>query len=550
MIIEYLKRLLFFSGSSENTESPKDVIEESLSRRSVYQIKLEQGYGLADRLNFRPISLEKGVIELETLYHPFDPQYFNNEKQLDITIYLLPDATNPPAFINCTVTLHDVISNTRLRIETPQHVDRISHNKTDRIQLEPRHVPILATWCLIKKCDNIRLLKMFNPLILHMPKGHDQERGLINISSTGACISLDRESYQQHKKDLKNGRDLLVQMSFPGPESTQRYEYLVIASIRYLRPNLVSGRMELGVLFNHFFTSTPKPTWVACDKDGIPELKWLLQSYKKIYLTEIKKKLSALCDPESMEGEVQEPKTSAADRCLESMAAMNKVAHGLFNDCMPPLSNIKLGLQFLQARDEEDTKGSILYNSIQQLEVITTKLENVQEMTSGDKSQFSLLRIRDILNQAIQSFDSIIEANGITLERYVQDNLPDIQGDPRQLRLVFKNLILNAIEALQPHGGGLRISINQDTYQNDLVISVEDTGSGIPSDVRARIFEPYQSIRGYGGLGLGLAVSQRIASAHGGRIDLLTSLGEGSTFTVRLPIASGFSDTDNSESKS
>ena len=549
MIIEYLKRLLFFSGSTENAESPKDVVEESLSRRSVYQIKLEQGHGLTDRLNFRPVALENNLLTLETLYHPFNPHYFQNEKHLDITIYLLPDATNPPAFINCSAALSDVRSNTRLRIELPQHIDRISHNKTDRIQLEPRHVPILATWCLIKKCDNIRLLKMFNPLILHMPKGHDQERGLINISSTGACISLDRESYQQHKKDLKNGRDLLVQMSFPGPKSNQRYEYLIIASIRYLRPNLVSGRMELGLLFNHFFTPTPKPNWVVCEKDGIPELKWLLQAYKTIYLTEIKKKLSALCDPESMESGMEEPAARAVDRCLESMAAMNKVAQGFCNDCLPAISNIKLGLQFLQTRDEQDGKGSILYNSIQQLEIVTTKLENVQEMTSGDKSAFIDLRIRDIINQAVQALDSILEANGIALERYVQNNLPDIQGDPRQLRLVFKNLIINALEALQPHGGTLRIAVSQDAYQQELVISVEDTGSGIPSDVRTAIFEPYQSIRACGGLGLGLAVSQRIASAHGGRIELLTSLGEGSTFTVRLPIASVLPATDNSESK-
>ncbi|MHC1789617.1 sensor histidine kinase [Solidesulfovibrio sp.] len=513
----------------------------------MYQIKLEQGYGLTDRLNFRPVSLDNGTVELETLYHPFDVKYFQNETKLAITIYLLPDAANPPAFINCTAPLLEVISNTRLRIAVPEHVDRLSHNKTDRIQLEPRHVPILAAWCLIKKCDNIRLLKMFNPLILHMPKGSDPDRGLINISSKGACISLGRESYQQHKKDIKNGRDLLLQMSFPGPESTQRYEYLVIAVIRYLRPNLVSGRMEIGLQFNHCFAATPRPHWMDCEKTGIPELKWLLQEYKRIYLAEIKKKLTALCDPDSLEDAAGDAGTAPADSALTAMASMNKVAQGLFNDCLPRLSNIKLGLQFLRGRDENDPKGSLLNTSIQQLEVVTTKLENVQEMTGGDKAVFVAVRLRDILTQAIEAFDSIIESNGITVERHFQDNIPDIQGDPRQLRLVFKNLILNAVESMHPQGGGLRLSITQDTYQNDLVISVEDMGGGIPGDVRARIFQPYQSIKEYAGLGLGLAVSQRIAGAHGGRIELLSSLGEGSTFTVRLPIDACLTDPDKSE---
>ena len=76
-----------------------------------------------------------------------------------------------------------------------------------------------------------------------------------------------------------------------------------------------------------------------------------------------------------------------------------------------------------------------------------------------------------------------------------------------------------------------------DIHENDLVIAVEDSGGGIPPDVRARIFQPYQSIPGNGAPGLGLAVAQRIASAHGGRIELFTSLGEGSTFAVRLPLA-------------
>jgi two-component sensor histidine kinase len=536
MIIEYLKKLLFFSGSSEKNESPADIIRESLARRSVYQVKMQHVHGLTDRLNFRPISLTDNVIELETLYHPYDSNALQEEKNLDITIYLLPDATHPPGFINCTAPLLAVVSNTRLRIAMPRHMDRISHNKTDRLQLEPRHVPILAVWCLIKKCDNVRLLKMFNPLILHMPKGHDHDRGLINISSKGACISLDRDAYQQHKKEIKTGRDLLMQMSFPGQEATERHEFLVIASIRYLRPNLVSGRMELGLQYDHYFSATPKPSWNVCDDDGIPGLKWLLQEYKRLYLIEIKKKLSLLCDPESLEGEAGEEPVVPAQRKLESLASMNRAAQGAFNDCMPILCNVKLALQFLASQDGLNGSAAILSGSIQQLDAVTTKLENIQEMTAGDKAAYVTLRLRDLITQAVESFAGIIEASGIAIERHIQDNLPDIQGDPRQLRLVFKNLILNAVEAMQPQGGRLRISAREDAYQNDIVVSVEDTGGGIPSDVRADIFQPYQSIREYPGLGLGLAVSQRIASAHGGRIELFTSLGEGSAFSVRLPV--------------
>jgi hypothetical protein len=537
MILEYLRKLLFFLHTNDNMESPVAVIKESMTRRSIYQVKLQQPHGLTDRLNFRPAALNGETLEIESLYHPFDPASLTPGQTIDITIYLLPDADHPPGFINCTTSLIEAVSATRLRLALPRHIDRISHNKTDRLQLEPRHAPILAAWCLVKKCDNIRLLKMVNPLILHMPKGFDHERGLIDISPKGACISLDRETYRLHKKDIKTGRDLLLQMAFPGPTGSQRHEFLIVASIRYQRPNLVSGRMELGLQFNHSFSATPKPAWLPCNTEGIAELKWLLQEYKKLYLAEIKTKLSALCDPDSLEAAGAALPDAPADCALSFQAAMNQAALGIFNGCMPQLCNVRLAMQFLRARLPDAEGQEILSNGLEQLEIATMRLENIQETTAGDSSTYETLRPRDIVAQALSFFEHTLAANGIVVERSFQDNLPDIQGDPRQLRLLFKNLLVNALEAMQPHGGRLSLGVSVDIHENDLVIAVEDSGGGIPPEVRARIFQPYQSIPGNGAPGLGLAVAQRIATAHGGRIELFTSLGEGSTFAVRLPLA-------------
>ncbi len=550
MILEYIKKVLFFlPAETDNQESPRAIIKESLARRSVYQIKLEQGQGTTDRINFRPVNLDGTELELETIYQPFFPAYFANVERIDITIFLLPDATHPSLCITCNCALRKVLSNTRLRVEVPRHIERIASNKNDRIRLEPRHMPVLAAWSLTKRCDNIRLLKMFNPLVVHMPKGNDAHRELIDISAKGACLSLDKDTFQQHKKHLKSGQQVLLQMSFPGPDTTtRRHEFLVIAEIRYQRPNLGAGRMELGLRFDHSFEATPAPRWDACDADGIPKLRWLLREFRKIYLAEIQRKLAALCDADSLEaaGDTVPGDTRPAPP-FEVAAAQDRLAEGVFRDFTPTLANIQLTLQYLHARHADDEEALFLTRALQQLDTITTKLENIHEMTRGENPEFAPLRLQDLLAQALRSYDALMRERGIAVDRHIEETLPEILGDGRQLRLLFKNLVLNAIEAMRPHGGRLRVTASEDAHNNEVIVSVQDMGGGIPGDLRAQVFAPYHGAKPGGGLGLGLTVGQRIATAHGGRIDMFSSLGEGATFTVRLPITSSDQGFDRSE---
>jgi two-component system sporulation sensor kinase A len=109
--------------------------------------------------------------------------------------------------------------------------------------------------------------------------------------------------------------------------------------------------------------------------------------------------------------------------------------------------------------------------------------------------------------------------------------LTGVMAISNQLEQVFINLVLNAFDAM-PQGGELWIQIAE--KRKMLEITFQDSGPGVPSDMRDTIFEPFVSTKN--GTGLGLSVSYDIITAHGGRLDLLANRGPGACFRVALPI--------------
>jgi CheY-like chemotaxis protein/anti-sigma regulatory factor (Ser/Thr protein kinase) len=127
------------------------------------------------------------------------------------------------------------------------------------------------------------------------------------------------------------------------------------------------------------------------------------------------------------------------------------------------------------------------------------------------------------------------ESKGIRITIHKEySTLPAISGSAAELREVFTNLINNAVDAM-PQGGEIRIK----TYKEDshIVVNVEDTGVGIPRDIRNRIFDPFFTTKGVLSTGLGMSVSYGIISRHRGTIEVDSVEGEGSTFTIQLPLS-------------
>jgi diguanylate cyclase (GGDEF)-like protein len=148
---------------------------------------------------------------------------------------------------------------------------------------------------------------------------------------------------------------------------------------------------------------------------------------------------------------------------------------------------------------------------------------------------FQLSAIVDFVRKIVSP---LIEKKGQVLNVDVADGMPDIYADPGKIKQLLLNLVGNAIK-FTPDGG--RVGIRAEFKDNYFVLSVSDTGIGIRPEDRERIFQEFQQAEGstsreYGGTGLGLTLTKRLAEMHGGRIELESEVGRGSRFTVYLPL--------------
>jgi signal transduction histidine kinase len=122
----------------------------------------------------------------------------------------------------------------------------------------------------------------------------------------------------------------------------------------------------------------------------------------------------------------------------------------------------------------------------------------------------------------------------VVIVSQLDEALPGVQADPDQLRQVFENIILNAIQAM-PAGGRL-LAESRTASAGWVAVSIGDTGVGISPEKKPRLFEPLFTTKAKG-VGLGLALTKMLVEAHGGSIHVESEVGKGSTFTVRLPVS-------------
>jgi signal transduction histidine kinase len=164
-------------------------------------------------------------------------------------------------------------------------------------------------------------------------------------------------------------------------------------------------------------------------------------------------------------------------------------------------------------------------------------LSRLEDPAHFSTEQVDLAEI--VTNEAVQLKD-VADAAGVELST---DALPGvvIRGDEQQLGLMVRNLIDNAIR-YTPSGGRVVVRVVGD--ESDAALEIEDTGAGIPLQAQARVFERFFRVdqdraRNSGGTGLGLSIVKHVAELHGGHVSVESTLGEGSTFRVRLPVAQG-----------
>jgi two-component system sensor histidine kinase HydH len=231
----------------------------------------------------------------------------------------------------------------------------------------------------------------------------------------------------------------------------------------------------------------------------------------------------------------------------ERLAALGGMAAVLAHEIRNPLGAIKGLAQFL---GEKRTGDATQAEMTQTIAAEATRLERlVKDLLAYARPRPPELQPTDLsvaLREVLALGQPAADATGVKVRLEASDALPRVMADPEQMKQLFGNLVLNALQAM-PNGGtltvggkvisdfGSRISDSATRNpQSAIVIEVEDTGPGIPEADLPRIFEPFYTTRAKG-TGLGLAICRQIVEAHGGTIRVARTGPEGTTIEVTLP---------------
>src|SRR5262245_19819643 len=228
-----------------------------------------------------------------------------------------------------------------------------------------------------------------------------------------------------------------------------------------------------------------------------------------------------------------ESATKAKDRFLAT------VSHELRTPLTPILGWSRiLREKPLSASHAGHALESIERNARMQAQLIDDLLDFSRSIAGKVRLSIQLVDLPGIISAAIDTIRTGAYAKTLTIETKFDEEARVVSGDPRRLQQVIWNLLSNAVK-FTPRGG--RIEVQTHHVNSDIQIVVKDTGKGIPAEFLPHVFEPFSqaengTIRTYGGLGLGLAIVRQIVDLHGGAIRINSTEGEGTTFTIRLPM--------------
>jgi signal transduction histidine kinase len=237
----------------------------------------------------------------------------------------------------------------------------------------------------------------------------------------------------------------------------------------------------------------------------------------------------------------------------ERTYALGVVAAGVAHELRNPLAAMTMSLELarirLDAMNRSVTGGesvdpanlASLSNSLEKLEAAAESAKKIAEgleLSHRRRDEETTADLGEILKLTLKFMKAaLLKRARLEVETV---NVPVVQGSPRELGQVLVNLLVNAMQAVpeQPPSDsvvGVRLTLSSDAGW--VKLQVWDNGKGIPEEVVSKIFDPFFTTKTQGGTGLGLAISKKIVEEAGGSISAESAPGEGTTFTVRLPVA-------------
>jgi signal transduction histidine kinase len=218
----------------------------------------------------------------------------------------------------------------------------------------------------------------------------------------------------------------------------------------------------------------------------------------------------------------------------EKMAAVGSLAAGVAHEVNNPLGGILTCIESMREHPDDvemhERYLQLIHDGLKRIEHIVA---NLLDFSRQRQMVLEPTSLNHSLRHVIDLVKFQLERGSVAVEMDLDADEPLVMADHFQMEQLFLNLVLNALQSM-PDGGTL--SLRTRRRHDSVVVEVRDSGAGIPEEIRDRIFDPFFTTREVGeGTGLGLAVSDSIVAAHGGMIEVESSVGKGTVFRVAFP---------------
>ena len=237
------------------------------------------------------------------------------------------------------------------------------------------------------------------------------------------------------------------------------------------------------------------------------------------------------------------------------MATLGEMATGIAHELNQPLSVIKTASSFFmrKVQKNEPIKPDILLSLSEEIDHHVDRaakiINHMRQFGRKSDLRFEMVKVNDVLQKAVDIFSRQLKLRGIDVAWALADHLPPVMGEPSRLEQVFINLLINARDAIEEHCSDTmvanllelppeqrRITIGSRLEDNQVQVSIEDTGKGVSPEIRDKIFEPFFTTKEVGkGTGLGLSISYSIVRDCHGDIEIQNGKRGGTCFVISFP---------------
>jgi PAS domain S-box-containing protein len=233
-------------------------------------------------------------------------------------------------------------------------------------------------------------------------------------------------------------------------------------------------------------------------------------------------------------------------RIQDKMSSLGRVATGIAHEIRNPLSGINVYINTLEKIYDKEENLEKIKGILKKIQSASIKIESVirrvMDFSKPSEPKFVLTDINIPIKEAVNLSEVTLRKKGIEIKKALASDLPLCQADPNLIEQVILNLVNNATEAMKGMGGIKKIEITSSIKNDCILMTISDSGPGVPLFMKDQLFDPFYSTKS-NGTGIGLSISSRIVGDHGGSMDISESRWGGAELRIELPIKKEISDS-------